>query len=201
VAHVATLTPEQRQRLPDYIRPCRVALDHIHATLKNSTTDPEEREQRASAARRLKDAIAAMTFLLGPQWVPGSLAAVLQTHRDYGTAGMPQELWELRASELDGQARADLDALQTAAIAASPLDGDEGWDDLDAGVRGLLQHMNGREQADLCELCREVWRKEYADVTQGALKTRISKANHFLRKCESKRSLRMVTREMILRWQ
>jgi hypothetical protein len=81
-----------------------------------------------------------------------------------------------------------------------PWEGDDDWDALDTQVRRLLRYMNGRDKADLCDLCPKVWEKDYSYVSEAALNTTVSKANHFLRKRESSRLLSKVRGEARLRW-
>jgi hypothetical protein len=74
------------------------------------------------------------------------------------------------------------------------------WDELDPQVRQLLLYMNEHESADLEELCRRVWGKDAADVSEAALDTTKAKANHFLRKRECRQVLSKVRGESCLRW-
>jgi hypothetical protein len=109
----------------------------------------------------------------------------------------------------------ELDALHRRAIRAAQdqLDGErpsvppewegDDWEELDPQVRRLLLYMHGREDADLRELCLQVWGKEYlvdGGVTEKARETATSKAN-CLRKLESRRVLCKVRRENRLRWE
>jgi hypothetical protein len=112
----------------------RRALDAIRTVQQDATATPED---RAAAARCLRDAIADLADVLGSHRVPGVLHAVLECHRDYGAAFMPpailpavlahhpdaaavtmaHSMWETVAVLLDTQARADLDTLAAAAVA------------------------------------------------------------------------------------
>jgi hypothetical protein len=75
------------------------------------------------------------------------------------------------------------------------------WAALDPQTRRLLLYMHPRENADLCDLCPEVWGKDYADVSDAAIQTTTSKANNFLGMRESERRLKKVRKEPYLRWE
>jgi hypothetical protein len=80
-----------------------------------------------------------------------------------------------------------------------PCEGPD-WDELDPKVRQLLLYMSERDSADLAEVCRHVWGKDVADVTEAARDTAIGKANNFLRKRECRQLLSKVRGEPRLRW-
>ena len=61
--------------------------------------------------------------------------------------------------------------------------------------------MRDREETDLDGLCKDVWNEEYANVTDSARETAISKANNFLSKRQSRYSLHKVSGEPFLRWE
>jgi hypothetical protein len=74
------------------------------------------------------------------------------------------------------------------------------WEAQEPQTRRLLHYMNGRERADLRDLCPEVWGKDLADVSDAALRTTISKANNFLGMVEAERRLKKIRNEPYLRW-
>jgi hypothetical protein len=66
--------------------------------------------------------------------------------------------------------------------------------------RRLLLFMQDRERADIQEVCRYVWGKDYAEVGEGAFHPAVSRANDFLRKRQHPRHLEKVRNEPTLRW-
>jgi hypothetical protein len=98
-----------------------------------------------------------------------------------------------------GTERREKDAPRSDGLTA-PWEGDD-WDALEPLVRRLLTYMHGREKADLRDLCPVVWGKDYADVSDPARETATSKANRFLSKRGSRRTLHKASGEPILCWQ
>jgi len=80
-----------------------------------------------------------------------------------------------------------------------PWEDDDDWETLPRLVRSLLRYMHPRKQARLDDLCRVVWEKDAADVTDSARNSAIHKANAFLAKRE-RRVLEKVRGEPVLRW-
>jgi hypothetical protein len=79
-------------------------------------------------------------------------------------------------------------------------EGDD-WDALEPLVRRLLTYMNGREQAELKDLFPVVWGREYADGEgRSDLSTALSKANGFLDKRQSRRTLHKRRGEAVVFW-
>jgi hypothetical protein len=56
----------------------------------------------------------------------------------------------------------------------------DAWDVLPRQTRRLLRHMHGREQDHIDNFVEIVWETTYENVSDGAIYTAISKANHFL---------------------
>jgi hypothetical protein len=79
-------------------------------------------------------------------------------------------------------------------------EGDD-YDELEPLVRRLLAYMSQRERGDLADLSHHVWGRDYADLSESARATAMSKANHFLRRRQSPRLLAKVPGEQFLRWE
>jgi hypothetical protein len=82
----------------------------------------------------------------------------------------------------------------------SPAWEEENLEALERLPRRLLRYMREREQADLNELCPDVWEKDWADLGESALTTAMSKANAYLGRHGHNRTLEKVRKEPILRW-
>jgi hypothetical protein len=92
------------------------------------------------------------------------------------------------------------EAVKLTTPAEGGWEGDD-WDELEPLPRRLLLFMHSKDRADLNELYPQVWGKGYADATsQSALDTAIYKANAFLRKRQSKRTLCKVHGGPEIRW-
>ena len=77
---------------------------------------------------------------------------------------------------------------------------DDGLDDLRGLPHRLLKYMRRRQRADLADVCPDVWDRDYADVSPGAINTVVSKANHFLEKQGDTRRLSRPRGEPVLLW-
>jgi hypothetical protein len=79
-------------------------------------------------------------------------------------------------------------------------EGDD-WDSLQRLPRQLLRYMQGRQEAPLDDaLCREVWGKDAADVSEPAVYGAVHKANDFLLKRQETRRLEKARDRNALRW-
>jgi hypothetical protein len=80
-----------------------------------------------------------------------------------------------------------------------PWEGDD-WDDLMPQTRRLLRHMHDREYDRIANFAEVVWERPYEKVSDRAINTAVSRANHFLSKRGHKRLLSKVRGEPVVRW-
>jgi hypothetical protein len=106
--------------------------------------------------------------------------------------------WRRKAHALAARAPTGPGANHPNADTDLPWAGCPAWDELAPQTRRLLRYMHGREKAPVAELMEQVW--EGADVSDGAIRVALSRANEFLQQRGHPEVLTKVRGEPFVRW-